>query len=270
MGLPKRLHGGISACIITYNEEDNIGRCLQALTFVKEIIIVDSGSNDSTLKIINSFKKNQIKLQRNYPLIKIYKRNFDNYVNQKNFAISKTNENWIIALDADEVIANDLKEEIKKSIDDLSSQINGYYIPRLTNYLGRWINHSGWYPNYQLRLFRKNQGKFKGELVHETMEVAGKTSKLKSPLYHFSYKNISDHIEFINRYTDLAAKEKIKKGKSSNLTLAILEGGWKFFSMYFLRLGFLDGKAGLILAILGFYYNFLKYLKVCERGNEQN
>jgi hypothetical protein len=173
----------------------------------------------------------------------------------------------VLSLDADEEVSEELKSEI------LSIQLKdlkGFFIPRLTFYMNQWIKYGGWYPNYQLRFFHKNSGKFSGHLVHETVEVEGRIEYLKNPLKHYSYKNISDHLQFIDKYSELHAFEKYRKGKKSGVTIAILEAIWKFLSMYFLRFGFLDGKVGLIIAILGSYYNFLKYIKVYELNSQSN
>ncbi|MBP7280636.1 MAG: glycosyltransferase family 2 protein [Leptospiraceae bacterium] len=249
----------ISVCIITLNEEDNIGRCLSSLDFADEIIIVDSGSTDNTLLIAE-----------NFPRISFYFRQFDNYINQKNYCKSLARNEWILALDADEEISDQLKQEILSLTNESLKEFSGFFIPRLSFYMGKWIRHGGWYPNYQMRFFRKHKGEFSGFLVHETVFIEGKTSHFKNPLSHYSYRNISDHLKFIDRYSELCAVEKFKKGKKSGVILAIIEAIWKFISMYFVRFGFLDGKVGLIIAILGSYYNFLKYIKLYEMNRKKS
>ncbi|MCC6275830.1 MAG: glycosyltransferase family 2 protein [Leptospiraceae bacterium] len=242
----------ISACIITLNEEDILDSCLKSLDFVDEIIIVDSHSTDKTLEIAKKYKA------------KIFLRNFDNYVNQKNFCLEQASNNWILAVDADEIVSQDLKKEIIQLKEKNFSEFEAFYLPRLSFYLGKWIYHGGWYPNYQIRLFKKDNAKFEGQLVHEKVTTSGKLSYLKNPLLHYSYKNISDHLKFIDKYSDLTAKERAREEKSSSVLLAVGKAFWKFIWMYFFRLGILDGKVGLIIAILGSYYNFLKYVKVFE------
>ncbi|MCB1179729.1 MAG: glycosyltransferase family 2 protein [Leptospiraceae bacterium] len=243
----------LTACIITYNEEDNIARCLESLDFVEEIILLDSGSKDKTTEIASNFSK-----------VKIHTRAFDNYVSQKNFCLSLSKNNWIIFLDADEVISPELKKEILSIPDFNWDYFSGFEIPRLTFYLNKWIHHGGWYPNYQLKLFNKSKGYFTGLLVHEKVKLEGESKKLKSPLFHYSYKNISDHLKFIDRYSSLAAEEKFNKGKKSGIILSVGKSFYKFIYMYFVKFGILDGKAGLVIAILGSYYNFLKYIKIYE------
>ena len=242
----------LSVCIITFNEEDNIARCLKSLSFADEIIVIDSGSTDKTEKIIHKFKN-----------IRLLKRKFDNYVNQKNFGIKKASHDWVLALDADETVPPELASEL---VSVLSTPIfDAYEIPRITRYMNKWIRHGGWYPDFQTRLFKKKEGLFTGILVHEKVKTNGTLGKLRNPLRHYSYKNIADHINFINKYSDLTAKEKQLQGKSSGVLLAFFEGVWKFFSMYILKRGFLDGKEGFILAVFGFFYNFLKYIKLFEK-----
>jgi glycosyltransferase involved in cell wall biosynthesis len=243
----------ISVCIITLNEEDNIRRCLSSLDFADEIIIVDSGSTDNTISIA-----------RDFPNISIHYRKFDTYINQKHYCKSLSRNEWILALDADEVISPELKAEILSLNNDSIKDISGFFIPRLSFYMGKWIRHGGWYPNYQMRFFRKDKGEFSGFLVHEKVTIHGKISYFKNPLSHYSYRNISDHLKFIDRYSELCAVEKFRKGQKSGVAHAISKALWKFISMYFVRFGFLDGKVGLIIAILGSYYNFLKYIKLYE------
>lgn len=243
----------ITACIITLNEEDNIRRVLDSLQSLDEIIIVDSGSQDKTVEIAKS-----------YPKVRIEVRHFDNYINQKNFCINLSKNEWVLSLDADECITEDLITKLRSLSEVTWTEAKGIEFPRLTTYLGKWIYHSGWYPNFQLRLFQKKYGKFTGFLVHEKVSVEGKTIKLDSPILHYSYRNISDHLKFIDTYSSLTARENYSKGKRAGVIFSILEGVYKFFQMYIIKFGFLDGKHGLILAVLGSYYNFLKYIKLYE------
>lgn len=243
----------ISGRVITLNEEDNIGRLLESLKHFPEVVILDSGSKDSTIEIAEKFENT-----------KVYYRKFDNYVSQKNHCISLSNNDWVLALDADECITEKFYNELKTLPEDYWKLFSGFKIPRLSYYLGRWINHCGWYPNYQLRLFNKQNGKFHGELVHETVTVHGNIHNLNSPILHFSYRDISHHIQFINKYSSLYAEEKFNKGKTSGVIFSILNAVYKFFFMYFVKLGFLDGREGLIISVLGGYYNFLKYIKIYE------
>ncbi len=252
----------LSATIITFNERDNIERTLQALDFVQDVVVVDSGSTDGTLDILKKFQN-----------VRVFHRDFDTYANQKNYALTLAKELWVLALDADEVLSPDLRDEILSLKDEFQKDsIFGHYgfqIPRLTRYLGTWIRHGGWYPNHQIRFFRLGKGKFTGDLVHEKVVLQGSLGTFKNPLYHFSYKNISDHIQFIDRYSDLFSEEEAKKGRKSSIGWAIGKGFFKMIWMYLFRFGFLDGKPGIVLALLGFYYNFLKYVKLYEKNQTQ-
>ncbi|XDD47261.1 glycosyltransferase family 2 protein [Leptospira sp. WS39.C2] len=245
----------LSCAIITLNEEDNLSRTLKAISFIDDIVVVDSGSTDDTVKIAKSFGA------------RVYNRKFQNYADQKNFAITKTKHNWVLAIDADEVVSPDLKEEILAVFSKKQLDTKGFLIPRSTYYLGKWIRFGGYYPNYQMRLFQKSEGQFSGGLVHERVKLNGIPTKLKNPLFHYSYKNISDHLKFIDRYSSLFAEEEFRKGKRCSIFWAFMKGCFKGFYMYWIRLGILDGKQGFVLALLGFYYNFLKYLKLYEKTN---
>lgn len=248
----------LSAAIITMNEEDNIERTLRALDFINDIVIVDSGSTDKTLEIARRFP------------VRVFNRNFDNYASQKNFALGETKNDWVLALDADEVVSPKLKEEILALFRTNDPPEDGYLIPRLTWYLGKWIRFGGFYPNYQTRLFRKTEGQFGGGIVHERVFLQKSPKKLNFPLFHFSYRDISDHLKFIDKYSSLFAEEESRNGKKSSVSWAFAKGLFKAFYMYFIRLGFLDGKPGFVLAVLGFYYNFLKYLKLYEKNQEMS
>lgn len=253
---------GLSACIITLNEEDNLPDCLQSLDFAEEIVIVDSGSTDGTRKIATQAGA------------RFFTRKFDNYIQQKNHAISLAKGPWILFLDADERISPELREQILglrdqegfiRAISAKKREVSGFRMPRLTYYLGRWIRHSGWYPDYSIRLFRKGEGRFVGKTFHEKVEVHGEYATLRGPILHYSYRNIQEHLNIINRYSDLFAEERLAAGKSNGVLFSIGEAVVKFLSMYLWRFGFLDGKTGLVIAVLGSYYNFLKYIKVWEK-----
>lgn len=245
----------LSCAIITLNEADNLSRTLKAISFIDDVVVVDSGSTDETVEIAKSMGA------------RVYYHKFDNYADQKNFAIAKTKYNWVFAIDADEVVSPKLKEEILKLFSNQDIKTKGFLVPRLTFYLGKWIRFGGYYPNYQIRLFHKAEGQFSGGLVHERVKLNGRPLKLKNPLFHYSYKNISDHLKFIDRYSSLFAEEEFRNGKRSSIFWAFMKGCFKGFYMYWIRLGILDGKQGFVLALLGFYYNFLKYLKLYEKTN---
>lgn len=158
----------ISACIITLNEEDNISRCLASLKFADEIIVLDSGSSDRTTELAKSFGA------------KIVRREFDDYVSQKNHVVSLAKNSWILSVDADEEISAKLENEIREILGGREPEEDGFLIPRLTMYMGKWIRHGGWYPNYRVRLFKKSKGRFVGGKVHESVRLEGKKGIKKS------------------------------------------------------------------------------------------
>ncbi|HSH51791.1 MAG TPA: glycosyltransferase family 2 protein [Bacteroidales bacterium] len=239
----------ISATIITYNEEKNIERCLKSLQGVaEEIIVVDSFSKDKTKEICLKYN------------VQFFARNFKNYSDQKNFAIKQTKYNLMLSIDADE----ELSDELKKSIIHIKSnrKSDGYYFNRITNYCGKWIKHSGWYPNHQLRLWNKEKGQWVG-IIHETLSVPkNSTTHIKGDLLHFSYENFSQHLLKINTFTDFQAKEMFDNQKSVTFFKIICKPFFRFIRHYFIQLGFLDGLEGFIISIHSAYGQFLKYIKL--------
>jgi glycosyltransferase involved in cell wall biosynthesis len=239
----------ISIVVLTKNEESNIVRCLKStLPLSGEIIVVDSLSEDRTVEITKSFTD------------KIYLNPWPGFAKQREFALTKASHEWILWLDADE----DLSQELVLEIQNLDFGKDGYYIPRLVHYLGRWIKHCGWYPDYTLRLFKKNKGSFTDVLVHEAFDLKGETGKLKNPIFHYPYRDIAHHIEKMNVYTTLASQQMHQKGKRASIFSILSHSFFDFIKMYVIRLGFLDGSQGLINSILGSYYVFLKYIKLHE------
>ncbi len=239
----------ISTVVLTKNEEKNIERCLMSVKALQgEIVVVDSLSDDRTVDIARTFTD------------KVIINPWPGFSAQRTFALTHTAHDWVLWLDADEELSEDLLNEIKALVFDK----DGYEIPRLVHYLGSWIRHGGWYPDYTLRLFNKTRGEFTGSLVHEAFKVEGPKGKLKSPIYHYPYRTITHHIEKMNSYTELAALEMQRKGKKKSLFSAFFHAFFRFFRMYVLKMGFLDGRQGLVIAMLGSYYVFLKYIKFYE------
>ncbi len=194
----------------------------------------------------------------------VHRRRFDGFVNQKNHAISLARGRWILVVDADEIVTPGLRAEIEDIVRENRGNAVAYRIPRMTQYLGRWIQHSGWYPDYNIRLFMKSRGRFEGGTVHERVVTSGIIGTLTNHLEHHSYRNVSDHLARMDHYSTLIAEDKFHHGKSSGILWALVKSVSKFLLTYIWRLGFLDGRAGLVIAVLGGYYNFLKYLKLYE------
>ncbi len=248
----------ISATVITFNEEKNIQRCLESLEgIVEEVIIVDSFSTDNTKKICEKFN------------IKFYEREFIGYSNQKNWAIEKAKYDIILAIDADEVL--DIK--LKKSISNIKDkcELNGYYFNRKTNYCGQWINFSGWYPNKQLRLFNKNKGSWNDNLVHEKVNFYKKTKigYLNGNLLHYSFRSRKQHLQQIDRFSELKAEMLSRDGKNTNIIKIIFSPIIKFFSSFILKLGFLDGYCGFIICLFSAYSKYLCHIKLISKNNEK-
>jgi len=238
----------ISAVIATLNEEKNLKRCLESIDFVDEIIIVDSGSSDKTVEIAKKFTK------------KIFLNDFKGFSQIKQYGIEKAKSDWVLIIDADEEVSDNLKQKLLE-IDKKGNNINGFYIKRETFFLGKKIKYCGWGKDYQLRFFKKNKGAFDGKIVHEALNVQGKIGYIDFPLYHYSYPDVKSYFDKMNRYTTLQAKQK--KGNFL-LFKMIFSPFFKFFKMYFLRLGFLDGIHGLILSLFSGFSEFVKYAKMIE------
>lgn len=245
----------VSACIITFNEESNIRDCLESLWWVDEIIIVDSFSTDATLDICACYTG------------KIFRRKWTNYVDQKSYAASLAKHSWVLSIDADERLSPELIDEIRTELKSPSGPYDGYAVPRHVFYLGRWINHGGWYPDYMLRLFRKDKGKFGGIEPHGKVILDGKVKKLKGDLWHFTYKNISQHLMTADRYSKIFA-ERFAENSVGLLPLnLIFRPVVKFFETYFYKAGILDGLPGFIISAITSFYIFLKYAKIWESRN---
>ena len=245
----------ISVCIICFNEEKNIRRCLESSKWADEIIVVDSMSQDRTAEIAREYTD------------KVYQRAWPGYVEQKNFALSKAKGDWILSIDADEEISQGLKDEIRKEIEKEDAK-DGYKIPRLSFYQGRWIKHSGFYPDRQLRLFGRNRGYWVGKRVHEMIHVNGKVALLRNNLLHYPYKGtISGQLKTVDKFSTLLAENMYEEGKRCHLFFLLMRPFFKFTEMYFIKLGFLDGIAGFIIALTSAYAMFVRYVKLREFCN---
>ena len=242
----------LSVCIICYNEARNIRRCLDSIKWIDEIVIVDSMSSDDTMDIARQYTGC------------VFQRSWTGYADQKNFALSKACGNWVLSLDADEEVTPVLREEILTEIDKATA-MNGYRIPRRSFYQGRWINYSGFYPDRQLRLFRRNKGRWIGGRVHERVEIEGSIGDLKNNLLHYPYKGvISGQLQTVDNFSSLIAEDMYEKGKRFHLILLLFRPLFKFFEVYFLKKGFLDGLPGFIIAVTSAYALFVRYVKIRE------
>jgi (heptosyl)LPS beta-1,4-glucosyltransferase len=247
----------ISASIIVFNEEDNIAELCETISWCDEIVIVDSSSTDKTVEIAGRYTD------------KIFQREFKGYKDKHEFADSKTSGDWIFWIDADERVTPELLASIEHLKTLPPEKLpDGFWIARKTWYLGRWIKHSGWYPDYQMRLYRKSASYWDGVAPHETARVRGSTEKLKGEFLHFTKRDISDHHKVLDWYTTLAAEHLAKNGATVggfSLFVKFLSG---FFRTYILKQGFRDGIPGLIIGVSSAYSVFLKYAKVWEKNHD--
>ena len=244
----------LSVAIITHNEEKNIRRTLESVAWADEIIVVDSGSTDNTVAICREYTD------------KVVNQDWLGFARQKNLAIDRATGDWVLSLDADEPIESALAEEIRGIIAGPDA-LDGYRIPRKTFFLGKQIRYGGWYPDRNLRLFRKNAGRFEERAVHEAIKVQGAVGNTRHAILHYAYNDLAAYMSSINKYSSLAvtvmAEKKISRFKSSWVNILFRPAG-TFMIKYFLRLGFLDGKHGLILNFFHSYYVFAKYAKAWE------
>ena len=241
----------ISAVIITFNEEKNIERCILSLKdVVDEIVVVDSFSTDKTKEIC---------LLHNVIFIE---HKFEGHIEQKNWAYTQANNDYVLSLDADEALDDELKKSILAVKNNWTNA--GYEFNRLTNYCGKWIKHCGWYPDIKLRLWDRRKGTWKGVNPHDCfeMEEGIKPTHLKGDLLHYSYYTQEEHIKQINYFTEIAAKAYAEKGVNPSLFKVYFSAKFMFFKTYFLKAGFLDGYYGWIISKNSAHATFLKYAKI--------
>ncbi|HUA20402.1 MAG TPA: glycosyltransferase family 2 protein [Bryobacteraceae bacterium] len=238
----------ISAAIITFNEERNIARALESLRCCDEVVVVDSGSTDRTVELATKLGARVIDMA------------WRGYAGQKNYASDRCEHDWVLSLDADEALSEALEGEIWQ-IKKNGPGFDAYTMPRLAQYLGRWILHSGWYPDRKIRLYDRRRAKWVGEYVHESVAVEGTLGHLKSNILHFTCNSLSEHLKTMDRYTTLAAEQLVDQKTRVGWTDLALDPAWTFINTYVLKRGFLDGFEGLAIAHMAALYNFLKYAK---------
>ena len=241
----------ISLVMIVKNEEKNLAKCLNSVeNLVDEIVIVDSGSTDKTIEIAKTFGA------------KIFKREFDSFSNQKNYALSIATNEWVLHLDADEVLSKELVEEIKFVI--INTKLDGFYLIRTNFFLGKQMKYSGINKEYRLRLAKKTLSKYVGGIIHEELIVNGKVGKLKNIMIHNSYPTISSYFNKLEQYTTLGAKKLLETNKKAKVIDIVFKPPFEFIKRYILKCGFLDGIRGFIWAVLYAFYTFIKYIKLWE------
>jgi glycosyltransferase involved in cell wall biosynthesis len=238
----------VSVIIITRNEAANIRACLESVAWADEIVVVDSGSDDGTVDICREFTTH------------VHVHDWPGFGAQKNRALGYATCDWVLSLDADERVTPELRSEMEAGIRE--DRVDGFEIPRLSSFCGRFMRHSGWYPDYVLRLFRRGSASFTDALVHEGVALNGRAGKLSRPLLHYSYGNFEGVLSKLNNYSTASAAMQYRRGKRGGLAKAVAHGLWSFIRTYLLRGGFLDGREGFMLAVLNAEHSYYRYLKL--------
>jgi glycosyltransferase involved in cell wall biosynthesis len=247
----------ISACVIVYNEERKIRRCLQSLTWCDEIIVVDSFSTDNTPAVAREFTD------------KVYQHEWLGYVGQRNLVRGHARNDWILYLDSDEEVSPGLRDEILAEFAKPENPFVGYEFPRIVYFLGRWILHGEWYPDVKLRLFHKNFGRTEGIEPHDRVAVNGPVKRLRNPVWHYTYDDIRDQNDQANRFSTITAQQKFVQDSGFSWLDLLFRPPLRFIKGYFLRGGFLDGTHGFIIACTQAWSAFLKYAKLWELHHRQ-
>jgi len=242
----------LSVTVITRNEAADIDAALASVRFADEIVLVDAMSTDDTVAIARQHTD------------RIVVREWPGYIDQKNYAASLARHDWILSLDADERVTPELAAEIQRLLAG-DPRDAAYRIPRVTFHLGRWIRSTDWYPDFQTRLYDRRRARWTGAYVHEAVTVDGSIGRLAGELQHYAYRDIADHLETIDRYTTLAARQMDEAGRRSGWLEMVGHPPLAFLRNYVLRGGFRDGSAGLIVSVMNSYYVFLKFAKLWGR-----
>ncbi len=244
----------LSVAVIARNEADRIGSLLESASVADEVIVVDSGSIDDTVALCRGRGA------------RVVSHEWLGYAPQKQLAMEMTEGQWVLNLDADEAISVESGNEILSAIQNAEPDVNGFSMPRLSWYLNRWIRHGGWYPDRKVRLVRKGKARWIGDGLHERLEVAGTVKELKLPLLHYVYRDISDQVRTIDRFSDVAAEHRGKPVSAAYVWLGVLHAIGKFLECAFWKQGFRDGVPGIIIAMNSAFYVFLKHAKAWEKG----
>lgn len=242
----------ITGLVLTYNGERLLDEALASLSFCSEILIIDSGSTDSTIDIA---RRNNARIVHNP---------WNGAIEQHRFAQMQINTPWVVTIDQDEIISPELRQNILGMLKNPAPELDGYYCSRRSWYLDRFIMHSGWYPDKLFRIFKHGKITIGGIRPHEELRPAGKAGELDGDIIHYPYENFFQHMDKINEYTQDAAADLYTRGKRGSLCSAIGHGIGKFIKQYILKAGFMDGRAGFIVAIHGFFYTFQKYIRLLE------
>jgi glycosyltransferase involved in cell wall biosynthesis len=242
----------LSAIVIAKNEAAKIGDCLDSLAFCDERIVVDSGSSDETVDLAEQKGA------------RVVVHDWQGFGAQKNFALSLATGDWVLSLDADERVTPPLAAQIRQAVD--AGQADGYEMPRLSSFCGKPMRHSGWYPDHVLRLFRRGRARFSDDLVHERVICEGRVARLSEPLIHHPVEKLEDALSRMDRYSTAGADMIVQSGRRVSFATGILRGLWSFLRTYVLRLGFLDGREGFLLAVANAEGTYYRYMKAWLKG----
>jgi glycosyltransferase involved in cell wall biosynthesis len=242
----------ISAVVICFNEEHGIERCLESLSFCDEIVVVDSLSTDSTASLAGRYTD------------RVISQEFLGYVKQKNFALERATHDWVVCLDADEALDDTLARAIQGAIPRADEEVSGYVLDRVTHFLGVWHDSGEWYPDPQLRVFRRSRGHWTGLDPHDRVEIEGRVDTLPGRLCHFNYRDLGDHIQTIDRFSAHLARAMHEEGVRFRLVDLLFRPPIRFLKGYFLRRGFRKGLPGFLVSVSTAYYVFMKYAKLWE------
>lgn len=240
----------LSVIIIAKNEAAMIARCVKSVSWADEIVVLDSGSEDETVKICRELGA-RVEVSADWP----------GFGPQKNRVLALAQGEWILSLDADEWVTAELRQEIEQVSKSGSSNV-AYRMPRLSSYCGRFMHHSGWSPDYVTRLFKRGAAHFSDDLVHERLIVQGPTGTLRHPLLHETLRDLEQLLKKINSYSSAGAQMMAARGKRASLATALGHGAWTFFRTYIIRAGFLDGREGFMLAVSNAEETYYRYLKL--------
>ncbi len=247
------LHSPFSVCVLAGNSETILPRCLDAVSWADEVVVVvDANSRDGSEKIARE------RAQR------VEVRPYAGDIEQKRFCVDLAHHDWVLLLDADEVVTPQLSQELRAVLANPGEEIVGYELNRITHHLGRWIRHGDFHPDWNLRLFRRSRAHWIGQNPHGRAAVTGRAGRLRSTLEHYSYRDLADQIERIQCFSSRSAEEMNARGRRARVHHLVLRPSARFLRGYLLRRGFLDGLAGLIIAAASAFYVFLKYAKLWE------
>jgi glycosyltransferase involved in cell wall biosynthesis len=244
----------VSAYVLTFNNRRTIEGCLKSLDWVEELVVVDSLSTDGTYEICQRYTE------------KAFQRPWTGHRDQYQYAADLTTHEWALFVDADEEIPPELAQEIRERFRRGVEGVDGFFVYRRTYYLGRWIRYGGWYPDGEIRLYRRSKGKWEGGL-HAKIVVNGRVESLKNQYLHYTYRNISDQIQTIDKYSQIAAEDMVREGERFSLSKLLFHPPFRFLKEYILKSGFRDGLPGVIIVVSTMFYVFIKYAKLWELTN---